>query len=87
MRAITIRRVSVADAASIAEVHVSSWQTTYRGIISAEFLDNLTCQKQYKSWLHFLAKTDEPIFVYLAEDEQGKVIGFVAGGPERDDNP
>ena len=80
----TIRRARVEDAQAIAEVHVASWRTTYKGIMSDEELANLSVDRRQLMWEHQLR--DAQVMTYVAEDERGRIVGFVAGGPNRTDS-
>ncbi|TBL79153.1 GNAT family N-acetyltransferase [Paenibacillus thalictri] len=78
-----IREARIEDADKIAKVHVDSWQTTYKGIISESYLSNLSVEKRKKSWLWTFENliVDEKIFV--AEDMAGNIVGFSNGGRSR----
>jgi len=78
---IEIRIATPADAAAIAEIHVASWQATYRGIMPAPFLAGLSVGQRTKFWRDALAAGRTR--VALALDENG-VTGWVAHGPTRD---
>ena len=41
-----IRKITKSDANDVAVVHVRSWQSAYRGIISDSFLDSMSIEKQ-----------------------------------------
>ncbi len=41
-----IRKAIISDATEIARIHIKSWKTTYKGIISENFLDNLYYKKK-----------------------------------------
>ena len=41
-----IRKASFSDAKEIANIHVNSWKTTYKGIIPDEFSHNLSYEKR-----------------------------------------
>lgn len=79
-----IRPAQLEDAEGIAKVHVDSWQSTYRGIISQDYLDNRTYLQFTEFWKQDLTriKSKEHLFVVLNLDHQ--VIGFSCGGPNRD---
>lgn len=79
----TIRRARVEDAHAIAEVHVASWRTTYKGIMSDEVLANLSVERRELMWDHEL--NDKQTITYVAENEQGHIVGFASGGPNRTD--
>lgn len=74
-----IRKAVLADARGIAEVHVDSWLSTYRNIVPADYLNQLTYEARERLWENNLANCD----VFVAEDESGKIIGFADNGKER----
>jgi L-amino acid N-acyltransferase YncA len=82
----TIREATEADAGAIARVHVTAWQSAYRGIMPDEVLDTLdVAQRQTRLERHFAEEADvKPIFV--AEDESGAIVGFARGGPPSEDS-
>jgi GNAT superfamily N-acetyltransferase len=82
-----IRPANVNDAAAIANVHVESWRTTYKGIVPDDFLAKLSYAQREQMWRQVLTDPDNPSFVYVAEDDRGQVVGFVSGGPERRRDP
>lgn len=82
-----IRQAVVADAAAIARVHVESWRTTYHGIVPDDYLANLSYERRATYWASELNKPDNPHVIFVAEDDQGEVVGFASGGPEREADP
>ncbi|WP_306428702.1 hypothetical protein [Robertmurraya siralis] len=53
-----IREATLSDAEGIAKVHVDSWRTTYKGIVSDVFLEQLSYKKElnpgskiYNDWI------------------------------------
>ena len=78
-----IRIATANDAAAIANVHVESWRTTYKGIVPDDFLARLSCERREAFWRQTLSELDHTRFVYVAENGGGQVVGFVSGGPER----
>src|SRR5713226_8784517 len=81
----TIRVAQLEDAAGIARVHVGCWRTTYKGIFPDEFLASLSYERREQLWQRVLK--DPAQITFVAEDETGKIIGFVNGGPEREGDP
>jgi GNAT superfamily N-acetyltransferase len=73
----------VHDAAAIATVHIESWRTTYKGILPDDFLARLSHAQREQLWHQVLTDASSPSFVYVAEEENGEIIGFASGGPER----
>jgi GNAT superfamily N-acetyltransferase len=82
-----IRTAKVNDAAAIARVHVDSWRTTYKGVVPDDFLARLSYAQREQLWRQVLTEPSGPSFVYVAEDERGKIVGFASGGPERTGDP
>lgn len=81
---ISIRPAVAEDAASIAEVHVESWQSTYAGILPDKILLNLDSnQHEARWWRHVLGRFRRNHFVYVAETGDGDIAGFASAGPSR----
>lgn len=76
-----IRRAEAADARAIASVHVSSWRSTYAGIVPDEFLAALSIDDRAEMWGRMLAAEDARMFI--AEGE-ASVFGFACGGRLRE---
>jgi len=79
---IEYREAGEPDAPGIARVHVASWRTTYGGIIPDETLANLSEERRAEGWRESIRR--EANYVFVAEDDE-EIIGFVAGGPEREE--
>ena len=79
----TIRPAVVEDASAIAQVHVESWKTTYKGIFPESLLDRLSVSDRTRFWNETLAKPSGRFVTLVACDEAGRVVGFVCGGAER----
>jgi ribosomal protein S18 acetylase RimI-like enzyme len=84
---ITIRAARIEDATGIAKVHVDSWRTTYKGIVPDDYLANLSYQRRITIWNDILRDTEKKYIVYVAENETHEIVGFVSGGPDREENP
>ncbi len=78
-----IRKAILSDTGAIAQVHVNSWRTTYRGLISNEFLANLSYERSESSWASFMSKNCRNHFLLVVEDPANSIVGFAAGGPIR----
>ncbi|MFC0557620.1 GNAT family N-acetyltransferase [Halalkalibacter alkalisediminis] len=74
-----VRKARLADVKGIAKVHVESWRTTYKNIIPDEFLTNLSYDRREQVWSDQITNGN----VFVAEDEEEKIIGFSSGGKER----
>ena len=77
-----IRLASVEDADKIACVHVNSWRTSYRNLVSEEYLASLDVDKRTNLWQNILANHQSTNITYVAE-EQGHIVGFINGGQAR----
>ncbi|GMA63086.1 GNAT family N-acetyltransferase [Alicyclobacillus fastidiosus] len=79
----TIRKAVLEDAMGVAKVHVDSWRTTYSGIVNDEFLASLSYEKCEERLRNRIAKNSNEYAMFVAEDEEGQIIGFADGGRER----
>jgi GNAT superfamily N-acetyltransferase len=82
----TIRHAKLSDAAGIANVQVSSWRTTYKGIIADEVLDKLSVTQKTRERQDRLLYPPAGSVTYVAERD-GEIVGFASGGRERSENP
>jgi GNAT superfamily N-acetyltransferase len=82
---IRIREAQIEDSAAIAKVHIDSWRTTYRGIVSDVYLSALSCLEREQQWQEFFQGTDHFQFAYVAEVGNNQVVGFAAAGVNRDE--
>ena len=80
--AIHIREAVVADAGPIARAHVDSWRTTYPGIVPDDHLASLDVKEREDRWRVILEAVSHD-FTYVAESQEGEIVGFASGGPER----
>jgi GNAT superfamily N-acetyltransferase len=81
-----VREATLNDAAAIAQVHVDTWRTTYRGTVPDDYLDQLSYEQRRQIWAGILSATSSDHFTYVAEDEIGQIVGFANGGLERTGN-
>lgn len=70
----------MADARSIASVHVHTWQAAYRGIVPDPYLESLSVENRETAWREMVTRGASEIWVAEAE---GSVAGFVSFGPSR----
>ncbi|MFC5602287.1 GNAT family N-acetyltransferase [Sporosarcina koreensis] len=76
------REAVLGDEEGIARVHVDSWRTTYKGIVSDSVLQNLSYEQRAENWRRGIGSNA----LYVAEDESGSIVGFATGGKERSSN-
>jgi ribosomal protein S18 acetylase RimI-like enzyme len=84
---VRIREARAADAAAIAHVHVETWRASYRDIVPDAFLDGLLTEDRQAMWDRVLGAPERGRCAYVAEDEQGRIVGFASGGPQRSEIP
>jgi GNAT superfamily N-acetyltransferase len=82
---IIIRRARADDAAAVARVHVESWRSTYAGMLPEDMLIKLSsAEHETRWWRHVLGRFRRRHYVYVAEDRDEGVVGFISGGPARE---
>lgn len=79
-----IREADLEDVSGIADVHVKSWHSTYRGIVADDFIDNLTHSWSVQRWTKILSDTKSTSLIRVVTDEAEHIVGFGVGGSERD---
>lgn len=82
-----IREATTEDAAAIAEVHVASWRTTYKGLLPDELLAGLTVEPREAMWRQAaeLSAKDSNYFAPLvAVHPNDGIVGFAHVGKERE---
>ncbi|OIN58571.1 GNAT family N-acetyltransferase [Arsenicibacter rosenii] len=72
----TFRNAVSADIDAIAGLHSRSWQQTYRGIFSDDFLDNRVLADRLAVWTSRLVNPNENQWVLVA-GEKDKLQGFI----------
>jgi ribosomal protein S18 acetylase RimI-like enzyme len=79
-----IRSARPDDAPAIARVHVDSWRETYAGIVPDDFLASLSYERREGMWRSGLEHPAWKGVLFVAEDPEHGVVGFVAGGPPQE---
>ena len=78
---VEIREATVEDAEAIATVHVISWQSAYRGIMSEKFLSELSVEARSNMWQKSLRAGKPRVLVAYADEA---IVGWIAFGACRD---
>lgn len=84
-----IRQAAPSDADALAEVHVLGWRQAYAGRMPQSLLDGLAVSDRITSWQRILtseAEPEAPWRSWLAEGDDGRVLGFISIGPSRDED-
>lgn len=80
-----VRPGSIGDEGEIANVHIQSWQQSYKGIIPESYLATLSLQfRGRQSWWKQVLSGNTETKVFVAESTQHGIVGFVAVEPGRD---
>jgi len=82
--ALRIRLAGLPDAPAIAEVHVRSWQVTYRGAVPQDYLDRLDPARRAAAWERLVGRTDWPRTATLVAVDGEQVVGFANLSPTDD---
>jgi ribosomal protein S18 acetylase RimI-like enzyme len=82
--ALEIRAATIDDARGIAIVHVTSWQTAYRGLMPDDVLDGLSVEQREGGWRRIISDPNESSRTIVA-DRDGEIVGWASYGPGRDD--
>jgi L-amino acid N-acyltransferase YncA len=75
-----VRRASVEDARSVAQVHVIAWQETYASLLAPGELDDLPVEPRAVRWAGLIAGEQVRVWVATAS---GQTIGWASVGPGR----
>ncbi|MBP7816420.1 MAG: GNAT family N-acetyltransferase [Phenylobacterium sp.] len=70
------------DAQALAEVHVTSWRETYRGLLPDSFLDRMSVPVTARRFSKSLVSPAEHEITLAAADRSG-IVGYAAGGASR----
>lgn len=73
-----IRAAALADAASIASVHFTSWRETYTWLLPPEVIARNTLERREAFWHAILESGSRDVFV--ADAGGGELVGFACGG-------
>jgi GNAT superfamily N-acetyltransferase len=77
-----LRAAESADAMSVAQVHVRSWQSAYRGLLPNEYLDQLRPEDRAARYDFATRDPQKPQTIVAVE--AGAIRGFATTAPSRD---
>ena len=78
---IRVRPATLADAKTIAEIHVEAWQAAYAGIVPEDHLKSLTVAKRQAMWTEAIKFAEPQVLVAL---DANAIVGFGAYDRSRD---
>ncbi|MFI9488978.1 GNAT family N-acetyltransferase [Promicromonospora sp. NPDC052451] len=78
-----LRTATLSDAAAVAQVHHTTWVTTYGSILPPEFWVTATLERRVATWERWLGNGAAPVIAEVA----GEVVGIAMAGEsvEQDD--
>jgi ribosomal protein S18 acetylase RimI-like enzyme len=82
----TVRRAGPDDARAIAETGVVGWRSAYRGLLADDYLDGMSVDTREIAWRQRLESDFDGLTPAWVGEAGGRVLGFVSGGPPRDDD-
>jgi GNAT superfamily N-acetyltransferase len=87
-----IREAELRDAAALARVMVDSFRSAHRNHLPEEYLMRwLTYEESERNWARTLGELSESTetreCLFVAENDDGDLIGVAMGGPERSNHP
>ena len=77
-----IRNANIIDIEKIANLYISNWKNTYSGLLSQNFLDNMTIDYGIDKWSKYLSNKNNKLFVAYEKDE---FLGFVSSKVDDED--
>jgi GNAT superfamily N-acetyltransferase len=83
---VRVRRARADDAGTIAEIVVRGWQAAYRGILPGGFLAGLSVAAREVAWRSILESDGQGAAPAWIAEVEGRAVGFVASGPQRDED-
>jgi ribosomal protein S18 acetylase RimI-like enzyme len=76
-----LRLATIEDAETIATIHVRTWQTTYEGIMPAQYLASLSIEERANLWRRVVSEQRGTVLLATAPYRE---VGFISFGPSRD---
>jgi len=80
---INFRIANILDLSGIVKVKIDTWKTTYRGIISEEYLQSLSYEDKEENWRQRLENPTHRAIIYVAETDYNDIVGFALATLEK----
>jgi len=79
-----IRVATIQDSRAIGSVQLESWHTMFpdAGVNAVEYLTRFSIDEREESWRELLTALAPDQSIFVAENEDGQVVGFGTGNPE-----
>ena len=82
-----VRAAEPAEALEIARVHDRCWRATYAELLPAGVLESSRLATREALWRDLLAAPAAARCAFVAEDDDGAIVGCAWGGPEESGDP
>ncbi|MFX0076400.1 MAG: GNAT family N-acetyltransferase [Candidatus Hermodarchaeota archaeon] len=79
------RAATIDDIPVIVKINVDTWRTAYNSIFPVDFLQSLSYREKELRWRERFTNPKKKEFIYLAETDSKKVIGFSMGSLKQTD--
>jgi len=79
------RLATIEDVPEIVKLNVDTWRTAYKSIFPPEFLHKLSYKEKEIRWRERFNNPEREEFIYIAETEFKKIVGFSMGSLEQSD--
>jgi len=79
------RLATIEDVSDIVKLNIDTWRTAYQSIFPPDFLQNLSYKEKEIRWRQRFNNPEKKEFIYLAETDSKKIVGFSMGSQEQSD--
>jgi ribosomal protein S18 acetylase RimI-like enzyme len=77
------REAKILDMSQIVKVSIDTWKTTYSGLISGDYLQNLSYKDKLERWRELYNKKNDKKIIYVVETTYGEIVGFTLASLEK----
>jgi ribosomal protein S18 acetylase RimI-like enzyme len=81
---VAVRAATLSDVSAIADLHLASWRTAYRGIVPEAYLRDVTLEGRQARWRRALSAPESRHTDTLVAADGDDVVGVCSFGPRQD---
>ncbi len=78
-----IRNAQLSDAFKIAQIHIASWRSAYKGMVPDDYLDKLSVEKRKRGWEEIINGLDASGQCLIVAEDKGEIVSFISAGAAR----
>ena len=82
---VVVRAATLSDVSAVADLHLASWRTAYRGIVPEAYLRDVTLEGRQARWRRALSARESRHTDTLVAVDGVEVVGVCSFGPRQDD--